>query len=185
MTEQTEKELLQEQAVKLGVSFSPNIGIETLKQRIKAKLEEKEAPAPESQPELISKSKTEAERQQAVRQKQWKDELNLVRIRVSCLNPLKAQVPGEILTVANKYVGTVRKYVPFGEATNNGYHVPKIIYNELKSRKFNSVTTRKGENGQMVVTQRLVPEFAIEVLPPLSKEELQQLARQQAAAAGQ
>ena len=62
--------------------------------------------------------------------------------------------------------------------------IPKILLAEMRSRKFNSVTTKKGPNGQMLPTQRLVPEFAIEELEPLTEQELARLAAAQLAESG-
>ncbi|WP_199097225.1 hypothetical protein [Dyella sp. ASV21] len=198
--------LLKERATAMGIAYSPNIGLEALKAKVNAKLNsedetaghgegtgESEAetaaapPAPAAKPQKADKparEPTAAEALQAETMKQHAEQMKLVRIRVTNLNPAKKDLRGEIFTVANAILGTVRKFVPYGEDTDNGYHVPQIIYNELKEKKFVSVKTKKGEHGQMHVEQRLVPEFALEVLPPLTKEELNQLARQQAAAQG-
>lgn len=176
--------LLKERADVLGIQYKPNIGIEALKAKI-AKVQndetddDDEAPAKPATPKL-----TEAQRAQQIREEQEAEHLALVRVRIANLNPLKAQVPGEIVTVGNGYLGMVSKFIPFGEATDNGYHIPKIIFEELKARRFNQVKVRKLESGGTEVMQRLVPEFAIEVLPPLTQQELDQLARMQAAAAG-
>lgn len=188
-----ELDLLKMQAQQLGISYKGNIGVESLRARIKAKLEgteeeggeEEEADtASENQaPDApTGKKLTKAEQEQKFRDDQARDELKLIRVRVACLNPNKAQLRGEIITVANKYVGTVRKFIPFGEDSDAGYHVPAILLRELRSRKFNSVKTTKGDKGQMIVTQRLVPEFSIEELEPLTQEELDKLAAVQQAA---
>ena len=71
----------------------------------------------------------------------------------------------------------------YGEDTDNGYHVENIIYQQLKARKFQSITT-KSVKGQIQVSTRWVPEFALEVMTPLTKEELKDLAASQAAAGG-
>lgn len=189
----SEFDMLKAQADQMGITYKANIGLETLRSRVKARLENDDEPTDGDeddvsdalevkQPAKSALSKDQI--MQAERTKQHREQMALVRVRIACLNPAKATVPGEILTVANKYVGTVRKYIPFGEATDNGYHVPRILLNELKSRKFNSIKTRKGDKGAIEVTQRLVPEFSIEELEPLTKEELAKLAAQQMAAAG-
>ncbi len=190
----TEIELLKAQADQLGIPYKANIGVETLRSRIHAKLEGTEdtadadadvdgngvpAAAENNSPQL-----TKAQRLQATRDRQMKEMTRLIRVRINCLNPLKGQLKGEIVTVANSFVGTVRKFIPFGEATDNGYHVPKILLDELKARRFNSVQTRKGPNGEILPNQRLVPEFSIEELEPLTKEDLAKLAAAQKAAAG-
>jgi hypothetical protein len=182
----TELDLLKAQAAQMGISYKGNIGVDSLKARIKAKLEGTDTAEEPEEAEDAPQAKplTKAQVEQATREKQNKEELKLIRVRIACLNPAKAQLQGEIITVANKYVGTVRKFIPFGEASDAGYHVPAILLRELKARQFNSVKTTKGDKGQIVVNQRLVPEFAIEELEPLTQEELDKLAATQMAAAG-
>lgn len=58
------------------------------------------------------------------------------------------------------------------------------MVDELKAREFNQVRTRKGDKGQTIIEQRLVKEYNIVELEPLTEKELAELARQQAAAAG-
>ena len=185
-----ELDMLMKKADQLGVTYRSNIGIETLRAKINAKLndepEELDDEGEEEQQKAAPKKKamTKAEIIQAERDRQAKEQMALVRVRIACLNPAKREIKGEIITVANRFVGTVRKFVPFGEATDEGYHVPRILLKELKSRKFNSVTTRKGPNGQMLPVQRMVPEFSIEELEPLTQDQINKLAAAQAAAAG-
>lgn len=109
----------------------------------------------------------------------------LVRCRITNLDPKKADLPGEIFTVANEYIGTIRKYIPYGEVTDDGYHIPVAIYNQLIERTFVSIKTVKNKNGRgaTTVTQD-AREFAIEVMPQLTPDELARLANAQAAAAG-
>jgi hypothetical protein len=188
-----ELDLLKAQADQMGISYKSNIGVETLRAKIKAKLDGVDDTTDDDNdgiPDAAEKNppakhvKTKAEVEQGIRDKQGKEQLALIRVRISCLNPMKAALQGEIVTVANKFVGTVRKFIPFGEATDNGYHVPLILLNELKARKFNSVKTKKGDKGAIDISQRLVPEFAIEELEPLTMEELGKLAASQMAAQG-
>lgn len=184
--------LLKERATSMGIAYSPNIGIESLKHKIQAKLD---APANEDDYDAEgaleavyvkaqSKARSAGNDLQALREQQTTEQLKLVRLRITNLNPSKKDLQGEIFSVANAIVGTVTKFIPYGEVTDNGYHVPFILYTELEDRKFVSIKIRKAPNGQDVVEQRLVPEFALEVLPQLTKDELAKLAAQQAAAAG-
>lgn len=212
MNQPTELQLLKERAQLMGISHSPNIGVEALRAKIDAAREglpdpgegtpsastEELAqltagvnpPAVVNQPKVITERTappllTDKQLMQAEREKQWAEQLALVRIRITCLNPAKKELQGEVITVANDFVGTVKKFIPFGEATDSGYHIPQILLTELQSRQFNQIKTKKGIGpGQVEIQQRLVKEFAIEILPPLSQEEMQQLANQQAAAAG-
>lgn len=185
----SELDLLRQQATQLGISFSGNTGTDTLKAKIKAKLEDKPAPPadPPSDPTPVAKKEeTEQERNSRIRAEVQSEGMKMVRIRIACMNPDKAQLHGEIITVQNKFLGTVKKYVPFGEESENGYHVPHCIYEVLRDRQFNQVTTRKkGQNSaDIVVIQKMVREFNIEILPALTKDELTQLAAAQAAKGG-
>lgn len=177
-----ELEELKERAKMMGLNFSPNIGVDALRAKVEAALngtdEDKSADP------VVAAKQAERDSIASLRRKQQQEELALVRIRLACLNPNKAAVPGEFITVGNTVIGSVTKFIPFGEETQNGYHVPKIIYNELKNRKFNQVRVIKDGNGRPQLQQKLVPEFAVEVLEPLTREELDKLAAQQAAAAG-
>lgn len=186
-----ELDILKQKADLMGISYKSNIGIEALRNKVNAKLAGTEDRTDENGNEIpdaaevpVPKKLSREAQEQAIRDDMHTNQMALVRVRISCLNPAKAQIKGEIITVANRYLGTVRKFVPFGEATDNGYHIPRVLLNELKSRRFNSVSTKKGPNGQLLPVQRLVPEFAIEELEPLSMEELDKLAAAQMAAEG-
>lgn len=193
----TELEMLKQQAALMGVTHSNNIGVDALRKKIAAKMEGEQdntdadgveitqpnplAPAPtapvasaEATPAVpAGKPKT---LQQHLREKS----MRLVRIRISSMDPKKQDLDGEFITVANEFIGTVRKYVPFGEKTDKGYHVPQCIYDHLKGREFLHVQTRE-RNGQLETKTRYVKEFAIEVLPDLTPAELRALAADQRA----
>jgi hypothetical protein len=196
MTEQTddmeemlspidELALLKERAKMMGIGISGNIGVDALKKKIENHIngsknqedydEEKEVAAAKA------KKKSKAEIEQEIREKLWAEEMALVRCKIYNLNPSKRDLYGEIVTVSNRYLGTVKKFIPFGEATDNGYHIPKVLYNDLKTRQFQSINT-KTVGGKIEVKTRMVPEYSIEVMPPLTAEELQELALAQEAA---
>lgn len=179
-SEEAELAALKARAKTMGLKVSPKIGLERLKAKIEAKLN------PSTEEDVDPGEETEVQRKARIRKKQIAEQMALVRCRIANLNPSKRDLRGEIFTVANKYVGTVRKFIPYGEATDNGYHIPQIIYEQLKARKFLQVNTRndRAAGNQIVVDQRWVPEFSIEVLPSLTQEELDKLAASQAAAGG-
>ena len=107
------------------------------------------------------------------------DALRLVRIRLTCMDPNKKNWPGEIFTVANAVVGTVKKYVPFHD-TDEGYHVPHIIYKHLKGRQYQEFKKVRLPNGRTKTETYLAKAFAIQKLPPLTPEEMKDLAQRQA-----
>lgn len=166
---ETELTKLKERADMMGISYHPSIGVEKLREKVNAKLQgETEEEKPESESTL------------SLREERIKEGTKLVRIRLTCMNPAKSEWKGEIISVGNKAIGNVRKFIPF-EGYEDGYHVPQIIYNFLKNRKFQRFRTVKTKNGVEVKRAELVNEFAVEVLPPLTEEELAQLRADQRA----
>lgn len=165
-----ELQLLKERADLLGIKYSNNIGLDTLRAKVNEKLEEKD---------IATESVTN---KASLRAKIRKEQLKLVRIRLTVMNPAKKAWRGEIFTFANSVIGTVKKFVPYGpKFYTNGYHVPYCIYSLLKEKQFLDINTTTDKEGKINVTTQLVPEFSIEVLPNLTQEELDKLAMEQAA----
>lgn len=175
-----EMTILKQRATMMGIKFSNNIGLEALRKKV---ADAQEGITEQEQPEVNPlATSTVQEDKLSMAQRIRLENTRLVRVRIQNLDPKKKDLPGEILTVANDYMGTVRKYVPYGEATDNGYHIPYCLYKLLKSRKFLHVSVKKGRNGKERVEQQWVREFAIEILPQLTEEELKQLGQAQLAA---
>lgn len=173
----------------MGLSFSNNVGLETLRERVRARLDgeaDKTEPADPNEVnplDPLANATGPTGKKLNVRQRLIAEQTRLIRIRVTCMNPNKKDLRGEFFTVANEFIGTVRKFVPFGDATEDGYHVPYCIYRMLESRKFVNITTTKDRRtGLPVVKSQDSREFAIEVLPQLTPQELKDLAIAQAAA---
>ena len=150
-----ELEVLKGRARMLGITFSNNIRVETLREKINAKLndeepdtdsdtdeteaettadedgdggeqedteaqEETSEEAPKVQNPLQSyadeitainndKKLKPTERKMKIRQVMQKEQMRLIRLRITNLDPKKKDLPGEIFTVANKYIGTIRR----------------------------------------------------------------------------
>jgi hypothetical protein len=174
-----EKEALLESrkslAREMGIEFHPSIGLEKLNAKIEEALAE-EATEPAEPVDMSDIPLTDEE----IRN----DAMRLMRIRVVCMNPAKMDYEGEFFATGNKLTGTVRKYVHFGVE----WHVPKIIYNMMKDKKFQAFVEKsvRTDSGLMIKQKqgRLVPEYGIEVLPLLSEEELKNLSQRQAMANG-
>lgn len=163
-----EKALLVARAKTLGISHSPNIGVDKLRERIDEHLQAS-ATAP-TNGALVGNSRMER-RREATR---------LIRVRITNLDPNKKNLPGEIFTVANDEIGTVKKYIPYeGKFSENGYHVPYVIVKALKAKKFQVIRTTKDHLGREVTTSEWAREFAIEELPPLTEKQLKELADSQ------
>src|SRR5574344_1416304 len=161
----SELDILKQQADTLGIKYSPNIGVETLKNKISAVIE---APVEE---------KTETQKVDA-RQELWNDAMRLVRLDIRNVNPAKSSLKGEFYTVANKIIGKVTKFVPYGDA-GKSYHVPNCIYQLLEEKKY--LAFRDDSSAPNGKKTELIPEFNNKVLTPLTQEELEELKKAQLA----
>lgn len=163
--------LLKSRATKMGITFHPNIGLEKLRIKVNGaiKTEVKKA--------SVSSITDETSRQR--NQRLRKEASVLRRIRVTCMNPNKKSWEGEILTVSNSVVGTHKKYIPFN--AENGWHVPQIIVGVLQERQCQTFYKAK-VNGKDITKSKLIKEFVVEILDPLTLDELDDLKTQQAMA---
>lgn len=214
---------LKNKADLMGLTYHPSIGLEKLRDKVRAAIEaegapvKEEVPAPElkvgppNQPAAVPtqayqaaslapvalekpRAKTLTPRQHAdqesepvegesVGQKRMRLKRHaneLIRINVTCMDPLKKEWDGEIIGAGNNLVGTLTKYIPFG--TDEGWHVPRIMYNVLRDRMCQIfITVTDPVTKQKVRRGKLIKAFAIDVLDPLTSEELAELAARQAA----
>ena len=176
---QNELDALKARANLLGVKFHPSISLEKLREKVNAAVTSDGAATSEEEEAKDS----EEPKQDTIGEKRKRlktDALKLVRIRLTCLNPAKKEWDGEIITVGNSLIGSVKKFVPFN--ADDGWHVPHVLYQQLKERQCQVFYTATDARGNKVRKGKLIKEFAIEVLPPLTKEELEELARRQAMA---
>lgn len=187
-----EKASLKLIADQMGITYSNNITVEKLKEKIQEKRDainnasastaSADSGTETSQVNPLASPNAEElpEKPLTLRQYLQAEQMKLVRCRITCMDPKKADLTGEIFTVANEYLGTVRKFVPFGEITDNGYHIPYCIYQMMLGREFLQIRTVKKSGGRQETKTAYVREFSIDVLPDLTKEELARLANMQA-----
>lgn len=178
----SEKETIKNRLDRMGIGYHPNTGLDKLKSKLKIALNDN---LPSEQEELmLTKTDTKLDKiidspatiRAKIFAKKKKEANKLVRVRINCMNPNKKKFPGEIFSVGSAKVGTFKKFVPFN---NTITHIPNIIYqflNEKKCALFYEVKTPKG----MIKKSKLINEFAIEVLPALTKKEMEDLAKRQA-----
>ena len=180
--EQSKLETLKARADLMGIKYHHKAGVDKLRKLVNDVIntgpdtiedtEENTGPAP------ITEFLTAAEFASLNLRKRRRNAGSLVRVRVVCMNPGKKDWEGEIFSVGSAKLGTFKKYVPFN--SEDGYHVPQIMLDMIKERKCAIFQTVKGPKGNKIRKAKLVPEFSVEVLTPLSKEELKDLAQQQA-----
>jgi len=175
---------LKEEATALGISFSPNVGLDLLQSRIdevnyivnlaltkereKAK-EEQPVAAPTPVPTV---EQSEEEKIAEHRNKAIKDATLMKRIIVTCHDSakLEADRQGEIFMAGNSVVPVVKKFVPYGYPT----HVETILIKLIESKK---VQQRYGKGN---LQSREVKAYTVEYLDPLTPKEFEELRKLQA-----
>lgn len=192
----TSFELLKQKADKLGVSYSPNIGEKTLLVRVRAATDPKpqvDSEQVEEEEELPTKVKAGAkeplkpmsfykaeEDDNAKNQRLRKEANKLVRINASCMNPNKKSMTGEYFSISNAAIGTIKKFVQFNTA--DGFHVPKVIADHLASRKCQIFIPGVNKKGKKIMMSKMINEFSVTIMAPLTSNELTELAARQALA---
>ena len=174
---QDEMTTLKARADMLGIAYHPSIGLD--------KLREKVLTAQTADSEIDGKIVNEeaealAESEAQFRARKKREANELVRVRVTCMNPAKAEWEGEMFTCGNSLVGSFTKFVPFN--AEDGWHVPRIILNMIRDRQCQIFVSTKDVRGNTVRKGKLIKEFGVEILDALTPEELTELARRQAVA---
>lgn len=173
VTAQDELAALKARADMLGLTYHPSIGVEKLREKVNAALA---PPAEETKSEGPAAEETQAARNQRLKREASK----LVRIRVACMNPAKKEWEGEIFSCGNSVAGSFTKYVPFN--AEDGWHVPNMILQMIQDRQCQIFYTVTDSRGNKVRKGKLIKEFSVEILAPLTEAELHDLAQRQAMA---
>ena len=165
-------EALKAQANALGISFHPNIGKATLKEKVdKFRLEQEK-----DQVEIVTaKPREPAVTKEALARA---EALKLVRVEITCMDPSKSEYEGEIFSAGNSVVPTQKRYVPFAVP----WHVPQIIFNMIEAKEYLGFISKKVPGGASSKEKRLTKTYAVRVLDPLTPQELKDLGQRQAMA---
>jgi hypothetical protein len=198
--EQKEKALegLKTKATNLGIQFHPNIGYDSLVAKIKEHTDAEEKAAIVEKEQIVdlteaahkAEDRISTESPDVILNKitpeqlkivQLKNKCNaLVRCTVTCNNPAKQDLKGEIFCVRNGKIPPIKKFIPFdGEPQ----HIPQLIVTVLQEREcqvFTWVTDKR--TGVKSRKGYLRKEFNVNILPHLTKDEIKDLADQQAMA---
>jgi hypothetical protein len=176
-------EIIRIQADTLGVTYHHRAGVEKIRDLIDAhvtaedkELEVKATKSLKMPDKPVVPMSAEAYRKKELASNRKKAGA-LIRVRVQCMDSQKKEWPGEMLFTGSAKLGSFRKYVPFG---NVEWHVPKIIYDMMMEKQCSSFYTEKSSGKHKTRKSKLIPAFAIEVLPPLTKEEMIELGNRQA-----
>ena len=173
---------LKQRADQMGITYHPAIGVAKLREKVSNVLNDVKPAEGSDESEDAPKSKqpvvSEADKQRMYHTRLRNEANKLVRVRVTCMNPNKKNWPGEIFSVSNDVIGTIKKFIPFN--SEEGYHVPSVLLSLLKERQYQHFAQIKKSNGQKIAVSKLLPEFAIEVMTPLTSVELNDLKQRQA-----
>lgn len=204
MIQKTERQEALEEAKELDLTFPKNAKLETIKAGIAEAIDNSnDGEEPDEsledmkarlEAEYKEKLKAEVDKLSATanadmaanmsetpamkKLKKIREATKLIRVIVTNRNPMKQSWEGEIFSVSNDMGVNVKKYIPFNE--ENGYHVPQIILNMLNNKKC-TVFVNKKIGKEKVKVGKQIKEYGIEILPPLSEEELKELGDDQRA----
>lgn len=155
----TELELLKAQADVMGITYKSNITAKTLRKNLMDALTEDDDSEGMSN---ADRNLLEAEN------------TKLVRVIVTPMASHMKDHQGQLFAVGNAILGVISKYVLF----NAEYHIPKIILNHIQEQEMQYFVRAK-VNGQDVRESRMRKAFSVEVLDPLTADELKELGRSQ------
>lgn len=169
---------LKARADQLNLTYHPSIGLEKLREKVNAAINSTD-PVETKDPEPTAATAVVEESLSERRMRLRRESNELVRVRVTCMNPAKKEWEGEMISAGNTTIGTFTKFIPFN--TDEGWHVPRIILRQMQERMCQIFTTTRDSRGNSVRKGKLIREFAIEIMPPLTVEELKELALKQTA----
>jgi len=167
----TELDALKERADKMGITYHPTIGLDKLREKVNAVITPKE----DAPTKVVGLTPLQ------IRKKKQQEARKLVRVRLTCHNPNKSAWDGEIMSISNSVIGIIKKFIPF--QADEGWHIEQALLNMIRDRKYQTFYTVKKSGSLAIRKGKLVPEFAIEVLPALTAQEIEVLAKAQAARA--
>lgn len=162
---------LKKKADLLGITYKSNVSVATLQKAISEKMEgtsvgESTHTAPTADPQASTSTGPDIEAL-------IKEAHKLVRVIVTPIDQTKAtNLDSELVSAGNSYIGTITRLIPFGVE----WHVEQVILNALREKKFTQFVKKKGQYGIDTNDTRYVPAYSITELPPLTPEELNQLA---------
>ena len=160
----TPEELLADLKAKadlIGVSYSPNIGYDKLKAKVDEALAPKVGTA--STVEL-----TKEEEALAIRQNMTK----LVRCIISSNDPaMREWDMTPYYSISNSLITLPKQTFPL----NVEWHVPQAYVDMLESMTCGIPVKTKDEKGRSITVRKTIKKYNINVLPPLTLEELESL----------
>lgn len=163
-TQMTELQSVKEIAVNMGLKVGNMKDVDKIKEMIA------EASAPAKPAVPLSKI--------AQREALKKEKMKLVRVRITPMAPFERQLPNTQVAVSNRLLGDVQRVIPF----ERDWHVEECLLAQLRERRYRKrVEETSPATGRKIYRNEFPPAYGIVELPPLSKEELTELAADQRA----
>lgn len=157
--------VLKARADTMGITYAPNISVETLRKRVNDALN----------PEPMDSTPMSEEDALAAQMEADRLELNaLVRVVITCMNPAKTHLESELFSIHNSVLRDTR-VVPFGKP----WHVTVGLLNHIRDVKFQGFRDVSTANGTIQAGFN-ISAYAVEVLPPLTDKERDTIAKKQA-----
>lgn len=160
-----ERESLKNKLTILGISYQNNAPTAKLRQLLEEFAEQDQHK--EHEPDVP----TAPSKRQLVL-----DATKLVRVTVISNDPTKKEYQGELFTVGNSVIGTIRKFVPFGRP----WLIPQILLNVIEEREFQLFELKRTADGGQTRIPRTLKAYNVIRHELPTAEELAELAKSQA-----
>ena len=170
MTELNQQQLdelttLKAKADLMGIPYSPNIGLDTLRERVNKRLQDTK----QNQQQSVSAAPVVVDTRM--------ESMKLVRVIVTSMDQTKKDYPGEVFTVSNAVIPTIKRFVPFGIET----HVEKILLDVIKDKQCLQLVEDSQAKIKGMKKKKIIRAYAVQELPQLTAEELEELRKAQLA----
>lgn len=167
--QQDERASLEARANLLGIKYHPSLSLEKLRERVNEVIRGNEPTERPNPKEDIGAKRSRLKREAT----------KLIRCRIHCNDPAKKDWPGEVITVSNSVVGTIKKYIPYNQ--DEPYHIPSILINAMRDKKCQVFVKKKDKHNNQITETKLISAYTLDILPPLTAEELKALSQAQLA----
>lgn len=168
--EMSEKEMLDSLKVvaeDLGITYSPNIKYATLKMKVDAAIQA-ELPRPDKDEVTKTPEVLEAEKNQAIKL----DLTKLVRCMIVSNDPaMKEWDMTPYYSFSNSTITLDSITIPLGVE----WHIPNAYVGMLQAMECKIPVKTKDEKGRPITIRRSVKKYNVNILPPLTAEELEAL----------
>lgn len=107
---------------------------------------------------------------------QTKESLRLIHCIITCHDPAKASLDGELFITRNAEVSVIKKFIPF----NVPYHVPQMLLNVIEEKQCQFFIKRE-VNGIPQPIAKMKSAYSIKILPPITPEQVNSIRNRQLA----